>query len=176
MTFKKTATILLLTAAVVGPAFAKKDKAKDKPETAPVVAAPAAASAGSDERPAATVGGAVITMDEVDRAASSQLMKIRQQEYQARVDTLESLIQQKLVTDEAAARKVTDADLIKTEIIDKTQAPTADEVSQYYEKMKARMGGKTLDEVKGDIEKRSPSRSRTSAALSSCRSWRRRAT
>ena len=63
MTFKKTATILLLTAAVVGPAFAKKDKSKDKAETAPAVAAPAAAPAdAADARPAATVGGAVITI------------------------------------------------------------------------------------------------------------------
>jgi protein-disulfide isomerase len=151
MKFTKTTAILLLTAAVAAPAFAKKDKSKDAPEAAPATTAAPAASA--DSRPAATVAGKTITLEAVDQAAASQLMRIRQQEYQVRMDVLEGLIQQKVLADEAAARKVTEAELIKTEIDDKTTPPTAEEVSQYYEKMKARMGGKTLDEVKGDIEK-----------------------
>jgi len=151
MKFTKTAAILLLTAAVAAPAFAKKDKTKDKPEAS---ATPAAAATGSDEtRPAAMVGAMTITVEQLDQAASGQLMKIRQQEYQVRMDVLEGLIQEKLLADEAAARKVSEADLVKTEVEDKTTPPTADEVSQYYERMKSRMGGKTLDEVKGDIEK-----------------------
>ena len=151
MRFSKTTAILLLTVAVAAPALAKKDKSKDKSETAPAVT-PAPATS-DDAGPAATVAGKTITLEAVDQAAASQLMRIRQQEYQVRIDVLEGLIQQKLIADEAAARKVTEADLIKTEVEDKTTAPTADEVAQYYEKMKARMGGKTLDEVKGDIEK-----------------------
>jgi protein-disulfide isomerase len=153
MTFKKTATILLLSAVVAAPALAKKDKAKPEAAPAPAAAAAPAPAPAVGSHVAATVGATVITTEDVDKAAASQLIKIRQQEYQARVDALEGLIQQKLVADEAAARKVTDADLMKTEIMDKTAPPTADEVAQYYEKMKARLGGKTLDEVKGDLEK-----------------------
>jgi protein-disulfide isomerase len=149
MKFTKTAAILLLTAAVAAPAFAKK---KDKAEATPAPAA-ATAAASDETRPAATVGGTAISVEQLDQAASGQLMKIRQQEYQVRMDVLEGLIQDKLLTDEAAARKVTEAQLMKTEVEDKTTPPTADEVSQYYEKMKSRMGGKTFDEVKGDIEK-----------------------
>jgi protein-disulfide isomerase len=150
MKFTKTAAILLITAAVAAPAFAKK---KDKPEATPAPTAAGATAASTDARPAATVGGTTITVEQLDQAASGQLMKIRQQEYQVRMDVLEGLIQEKLLADEAAARKVTEAELMKTEVEDKTTAPTAEEVSQYYDKMKSRMGGKTLDEVKGDIEK-----------------------
>ena len=151
MTLSKTTAILLLTAAVTAPAFAKKDKAKA--EATPAAPAAAVAAGSADSRPAATVGGAVITMEELDRAASSQLTKIRQQEFQARSDALNGLIQERLVAAEAAARNVSEAELLKTEVEDKAVGPTQDEVSQYYEKMKSRMGGKSLDEVKGDIEK-----------------------
>jgi protein-disulfide isomerase len=149
MSLSKTTAILLVSAAVFAPAFAKKDKAKtDTP-----AATTATAAASGDSRPAATVGGVVITMDELDKAAANQLAKVHQQEFQVRSDTLSNLIQQKLVSNEAAARKVSEADLLQTEVDAKTTAPTQDEISQYYDKMKSRMGTKTLDDVKGDIEK-----------------------
>lgn len=149
MSLRKTTAILLVTAAVAAPAFAKKDKAKaDTP-----AATTAATTPSSDARPAATVGGMVITMEELDKAAANQLAKVHQQEFQVRSDTLTGMIQQKLIANEAAARKVSEADLLQTEVDAKSAAPTPEEVSQYYEKMKSRMGGKTFDEVKGDIEK-----------------------
>jgi len=152
MNFTKTTALLLLTAAVAAPAFAKKDKPKD--DAAPAAAATASASTGSgDSKAAASVGGSVITMDELDKAAANQLAKIRQQEFQVRNDVLAGIIQQRLVTKEAAARNVSEADLMKAEVEAKTPAPTQDEIAQYYEKMKSRMGGKTLDETKGDIQK-----------------------
>ena len=150
MNFTKTTALLLLTAAVAGPAFAKKDKPKD--DAAPAAAATASTGSG-DSTAAATVGGSVITMDELDKAAANQLAKIRQQEFQVRNDVLSGMIQQKLVTKEAAARNVSEADLMKAEVDSKVLAPTQDEISQYYEKMKSRMGGKTLDETKVDIER-----------------------
>jgi len=149
MNFSKTMAILLLTAAVTAPAFAKKDKSN----AAATPAAPAATPASSDSRLAATVGGTAITLQELDRASVNQLAKIRQQEYDVRAEVLTGLIQEQLITNEAAAQKVTPADLVQTEITAKAATPTQEEVSQYYDKMKARMGGKTLDEVKGDIEK-----------------------
>jgi protein-disulfide isomerase len=153
MTLSKTTAILLLTAAVTAPAFAKKDKTKAE-TTPPAPAASAAATSGSsDSRPAATVGGSVITMDDLDHAAANQLAKLRQQEYDVRAGVLSGLIQEQLITSEAAARKVSEADLMKAEVDDKSPAPTPDEVSQFYEKNKARMGGKSFDDVKGDIEK-----------------------
>lgn len=149
MTASKTMAILLLSAAVAAPAFAKKDKPKAEGSTP----APTTTAASGDSSPAATVGGVVITMDELDHAAANQLSKVRQQEFEVRSGALTQLIQDKLITAEAAARKVSEADLIQTEVEAKTATPTQDEVSQYYDKMKSRMGGKTLDDVKGDIER-----------------------
>ena len=150
MSLRTTTAILLVTAAVAAPAFAKKDKAK---ADTPSATTTTTATASGDARPAATVGGAVITMDDLDKAAANQLAKVHQQEFQVRSDALTGMIQQKLVANEAAARKVSEADLLQTEIDAKTANPTPEEVSQYYDKMKSRMGGKTLDDVKGDIEK-----------------------
>ncbi len=155
MTLSKTTAILLLTAAVTAPAFAKKEKSKaETTPPAPAVTATASATAGSgDSRAAATVGGTVITMDALDHAAANQLGKLRQQEYDVRANVLNSLIQQQLVTDEAAARKVSEEALLKAEVDDKSGSPTPDDVTKFYETNKARMGGKTFDDVKGDIEK-----------------------
>jgi protein-disulfide isomerase len=92
-------------------------------------------------------------MEQLDHAAANQLAKLRQQEYDVRATALNGLIQEQLVTSEAAARKVTEAELMKAEVDDKSAGPTADEVSKFYETNKARMGGKSFDEIKGDIEK-----------------------
>ena len=149
MTLSKTTAILLLTAAVTAPAFAKKDKTN----AAAAPAATASTQASGDSRPAAMVGKEVITLQQLDSAAANQLAKFRQQEYDVRAEVLTGMIQEQLITNEAAAQKVTTNDLVQTEIIAKAAKPTPEEVTQYYDKMKARMGGKTFDEVKGDIEK-----------------------
>jgi protein-disulfide isomerase len=148
MTPSKTTAILLLTAAVTFPAFAKKDKSSAAATTPSTTTA-----AAGDSTPAATVGGAVITMQELDKASANQLGKIRQQEYDVRAEVLTGLIQGQLIESEAAARKVTEVELVETEITAKAAKPTEQEITNYYEQMKARMGGKTLDEVKGDITK-----------------------
>jgi len=148
MKFSKTTAILLLTAAVTFPAFAKKDKSSAAATTPSTTTA-----AAGDSTPAATVGGAVITMQELDKASANQLGKIRQQEYDVRAEVLTGLIQGQLIESEAAARKVTEVELVETEITAKAAKPTEQEITNYYEQMKPRMGGKTLDEVKGDITK-----------------------
>jgi protein-disulfide isomerase len=145
MTRSKTTAILLLTAAVTFPAFAKKDKSNA------AATSPTATAAAGDSSAAATVGGKVITLQELDKAASSQLAKIRQQEYDARAEVLTEMIQGQLIEIEAASRKVTESQLVETEITAKAAKPTEQEITNYYEQMKARLGGKTYDEVKGDI-------------------------
>jgi len=148
MTLSKTTAILVLAAAITVPAFAKKDKS--------ATATPAGSStapAASDAATAATVGGTVITLQELDKAAASQLTKVRQQEYDVRAEMLTQMIQGELITLEAKAQKVTEVQLVDTEIRAKAAKPTPDDVQKYYDQMKSRMGGKSFDDVKGDIEK-----------------------
>ena len=152
MNFSKTTAILLLTAAVDRPRVREEGQVQGGSRAGGNDGSTAAAS--GDSRPAATVGG---TVDHDGRPRPRGGQPARQDSPAGvpgpRRTCSTAMIQQKLVANEAAARKVTEADLIKTEVDDKTTTPTPDEVSQYYDKMKARMGGKTLDEVKGDIEK-----------------------
>ncbi|HEX4824569.1 MAG TPA: thioredoxin domain-containing protein [Candidatus Polarisedimenticolaceae bacterium] len=155
MKLNKSTAILLVLAAVAAPAFAKKDKKADPAPAASTTtaAAPAAAATPAGTDLAATVGSTKITVDELNKAAANPLMRIKQQEYQVKMDILEDLIQNKLLDDEAAARKVSQDDLLKAEVVDKTPAPTQDEIAQYYEKMKPRLGNKTLEDAKPDVER-----------------------
>jgi protein-disulfide isomerase len=148
MTPSKTTAILLLTAAVTFPAFAKKDKSNAAANTSSATTA-----AAGDTATAATVGGTVITMQQLDKASANQLGKIRQQEYDVRAEVLTGMIQGQLIELEAAARKVSETELVETEINAKAAKPSEQEITNYYEQMKSRMGGKTLEEVKGDISK-----------------------
>src|SRR5262249_32470205 len=62
------------------------------------------------------------------------------------------LIQQKLITAEAAARKVSEADLLKTEVVDKSPAVSPDDVQKFYDANKARLQNKSFDDVKDQIQ------------------------
>ena len=147
----KVTAFLLVASVAFAPVFAKKDKKADTPAT---TSASASADSGEgDSTPAATVGSETITMGDVDRAAASQLTKIRQQEYDVRKQILQQLVNDKLVAAEAAARKVTPEELLKQEVDSKAPTVTDDEAQQYYDRMKGRMAGKTFDEVKPDIVK-----------------------
>jgi len=151
MKLGKVTAFLLVTAVAFAPVLAKKDKKADAPAT---TSASASADAGEgDATPAATVGNDTITMGDVDRAAASQLTKIRQQEYDIRKQVLQQLVNDKLVAAEAAARKVSPEELLKQEVDAKAPVVSDDEAQQYYDRMKGRMAGKTFDEVKGDIVK-----------------------
>ena len=151
MTFTKTTTVVLALALAAVPAFAKKDKDKAKAD-APAPAPQAAAAAAGDAKPVATVAGQTITLDDVDASASSQLQRIRQQEYQIRMEALQGLIQSKLIAAEAAARKVSEADLLKAEVVDKSPAVSPDDVQKFYDANKARLQNKTFDETKDTIQ------------------------
>jgi protein-disulfide isomerase len=157
MKLTKTTVVLIALALMAAPAFARK---KDKEKAAAPAAAPAAAAAATmrpaattDATTAATVGGEPITIDQLDEQASSELMRIRQQEYQIRLTTLQSMIQDRLLADEAKARGVDEAALLKTEVVDKSPAVTDDDAQKFYDTNKARMGGRSFDDTKADILK-----------------------
>jgi protein-disulfide isomerase len=144
----KTLLIAILVLVIAAlPALAKK---KEKTEPA---AAPAAAAATGGGDVVAYVGGEPITKDDVDKLASRDLMRLKQQEFDIRRNYLDQLIQKKLQEKEAAARGVALADLLKTEIEDKTAKPTEDELKQFYDQNKARMGNRTYDQAKPDLER-----------------------
>ena len=143
MKVRQLLAVVALAGVIAVPAYAKKDnKKKDAP-----------AAAASTSKVIATVGSATITEDELNEAAFSQLMKVRQQEYEIKEQVLDGLVQQKLLEQEAAARNMALPDLLKAEVEDKTVAPTKEEMDRFYEQNKSRMGGRTREDAAGDIER-----------------------
>jgi protein-disulfide isomerase len=130
---------ILLSAAVV---YAKKPKAPE----------PTAAPAPGSEI-VAYVNDVPITRDEVNKAAASQLMTVRQKEYDILNDTAQALAIQKALDKEAAARGMTTENYLTAEIDDKVVKPTKEEIDAQYEKAKARYGNRTREEVGPEIEK-----------------------
>lgn len=135
------AVVLLLVAAV--PVYAKKEKKEE--------VAPTKSTATSEV--AAYLGDEAITKDELRKAASNQLLKFRQQEYDILKTALDTMATDRLLNKEAAARGITQAELMKAEVDDKAAAPTKEEVDQVYERSKARFGTKTREEAGPDIER-----------------------
>ncbi len=139
----------VLLAVAASPLWAKKQKEGSK-EGSEAQAAPASSPAGSTV--AGYLGDLPITLEEVDRAAAPQLREVRQNEYAARRAAFERLADQKLVEKEAAARNLSVADLLKAEVEDKAAQPTEEEISSFYDKNKARFGGRAKEEVSEQIK------------------------
>jgi protein-disulfide isomerase len=143
------AALLVLVAAL--PVCAKKER---KNESAPDAQTQSAtqSQASSDNEVVAYVGDQPITKAELDKQAASKLSQIRQQEYDTRRGVLEKMLQDQLAAKEAKTRGISVDELLKAEIDSKVTAPTTDEVSKFYEENKARMGGRTLDQVQSDVK------------------------
>lgn len=141
---KSTQVLAVGLLAVVAslPLYAKKDKE----------AAKAAPAAEPSSNVVAYVGTEAITAEALDAAAAGQLMRIRQQEFDIKNNVLDGLIQTKLFEREAATRSMSVADLIKLEIEDKVAAPTKEEMDDFYERNKQRMGGRSREDAASDLE------------------------
>jgi protein-disulfide isomerase len=111
-------------------------------------------AATEDPRKAvAQVGGASITLEEVDRRAAGKLQRLRNEEYDARRQALDELIVERLFQKEAAERGVTQDALLKAEVDAKVTAPTAGDVKAIYEQNRAAAGTRTLAELTPVIER-----------------------
>jgi len=89
--------------------------------------------AGAQSQPAARVGNADVSVAEVDALAGERLTKVRNEEYQIRRQVLAGLIEKRLIEAEASARKISPAELEKTEITSKMEAVTLEQTRAVYE-------------------------------------------
>lgn len=115
----------------------------------PGVATPVAA--GDANAALAKVGGAVITLEDVNNHAASELAALRRQEYEIKRKALDDLIDEKIVEQEAAAQKISKEDLLKREVTDKVGEPTDDEMRMVFEMNKGRIGDTPYEQVKPKI-------------------------
>jgi len=112
--------------------------------------APTASPSPSDV--VATIGGEPFTARQLEEVAGGRLFQLRTQQYQAQRQILDDEIARRLLEREAAARKVTAAELIKQEVEAKVAPVTEEEQRAFYAQNKARMGEMTEADALKRIE------------------------
>jgi protein-disulfide isomerase len=105
----------------------------------------------------AKVGDAAITLEEVDARALQEPVtsfgsaKLIQALYMARRATIEAIVANRLLDEEAKVRGIDRPTLVEREIASKAPAPTDAEVTAWYQANPARVNGATLDQVRAPI-------------------------
>ncbi len=128
------AAITFACGAATGDAGKGADKAK-KPDAA----APATTASGTT--PVATVGDKPITLQDL------ALAMLAQQEFDARRQALDNLINDQLLDREAAAKGTTRDKLMESEVNAKIPDPPQSEVDAWYEQNKGRLGAQTKEQL-----------------------------
>jgi protein-disulfide isomerase len=106
----------------------------------------------------ATVGTTKVTLAEVDTRALQEPVssfgsaKLVQALYMARRATIEEIIANRLLDDEAKARGIDRPTLVEREIASKAPAPTDAEIAAWFQANQARVNGATLDQVRAPIK------------------------
>jgi protein-disulfide isomerase len=100
----------------------------------------------------ATIAGEPFTAAQLEEAAGARLFRLRTEQYQAQRQILDDEIARRLLEREAAARKVTAAELVKQEVEAKVAPVTEEEQRAFYAQNKARMGEMTEADALKRIE------------------------
>jgi protein-disulfide isomerase len=104
----------------------------------------------------ATYGsGQKVTWGELNEKIKDQLSELDQQKYQLRKQTLDGVINEKLVEAEATKRGVTAQELLKKEVEDKVTAPSEEEMRKLYDQAQAQgqiPPGASYDQLKPRIQ------------------------
>ena len=122
---------------------------------APSGSSPPAGAGADADRVAARINGSPVTVAELDALIKDQLFEQASQGgdpsrlYEIRSQALEQMVQKRLLDDAAAERGMTPEALLEQEagLSEVTEA----EVAEFFEQNKARMGGRSLDDVGGEI-------------------------
>ncbi|HUR35679.1 MAG TPA: thioredoxin domain-containing protein [Vicinamibacterales bacterium] len=105
----------------------------------------------------AKVGASTITLDEVDAralqepATSFGSAKLVQALYMARRATIEEIVANRLLDEEAKARGIDRPTLVEREIAAKAPAPSESDIAAWYQANPARVNGASLDQVRVPI-------------------------
>lgn len=92
-----------------------------------------------DKQPIAVVSGQKIYEDDLTPLVRSQLLALKNQEYQLKRSALDRLVEQKLLEAEAKRQGLTVEQLLEREVYSKAPDPTPDEVKGFYLAQKDRL-------------------------------------
>jgi hypothetical protein len=99
----------------------------------------------------AVVDGQEITAADIESRIKGQLLKINNELYSVKRQAVDALIAERLLNQEATKRGITPQQLVQQEVTAKMKAVGDEEIEQFYNTNKARMGNQTLDELKDRI-------------------------
>ena len=101
----------------------------------------------------ATVGDKKITLGALDEQASAQLRELDDQRYQIRRQSLDQMINQQLVKEQASKKGVTEEQYLKDEVDAKVPAPSKEQVKEFFAKNSSQLPpGAKLEEYQERIE------------------------
>jgi hypothetical protein len=133
-------------------------------QRAPASQASSSGSGGrTDSAVAARVGDTEITLEQVDEKALQTNMSAYQALYDARKQALEELVAEALLDEEARSRGITREELVEREIDAKIVAVTNEEVEQFYNQNRPRLGEQTLEQIGAQIREYLQSRNDAAA-------------
>jgi hypothetical protein len=115
---------------------------------------PAKPNATTTPDVAATIGGEVITLHDVDERALKTNMKLAQSLYNARRAVLDQIILERAFAAEAGEAGTTVDLLIRKKIAEKTTPITSADIEAFYNANKARMRGRTIEKATPQIRTR----------------------
>ncbi len=102
----------------------------------------------------ATVDGEDITLDDVRARIGDNLdamdMRYRRERHTAIQNTLDQILQERVLLEEARSRDMTVDELVR-ETAGETLDPAEEEIAAFYEANRSRMGGRTLDQIRPQI-------------------------
>jgi len=121
---------------------------------APASQAPSTSSGGvsSDETVVASIGDRQIRLSEVDEKALESNMSVYQELYNARRQALEEILSEALLQQEASERGVTTDELLAQEVTSKVQPVSQADVQAFFDENRARLGGRTLEQIGPQIQ------------------------
>ncbi len=96
----------------------------------------------------AVVGDTKISQSELDDAAAGQLLDLRQKMHEVYAVTLENMIAERLLTEEASKRGLSLSELEQVEVSEKVPAITEAELNAWYAEHSHEVGGQPLDAIR----------------------------
>src|SRR5437016_8762636 len=103
----------------------------------------------------AEVDGVAITSEEVEKSLAGQLSKLEEQIYTLKRQKVDALINDKLLANEAAKRKLTVPQLLDAEVTSKVGLVTEQEIEKFYQENKAQLKGEessVRDQIRSHLQ------------------------